>query len=584
MSNVGFYHLPLVVGIFACIEEGREHLFAEGSYGEQRVSDQGLPAGHRGSFWLSFIDLLINTSREKLPTFIVLSLLVFPPLVNAETYYVAPNGSNSNTGTQAQPFATLQRAHDIAVAGDTIYMRGGAYKISSQQTLTRGGTSGNLIKVFAYPGEVPILDAASIIAIDAWVIRMNGASWWRIKGLEIKNNPKGGGIAITSGSHNNIIENNNVHHNGALSAWAATGISVFENAANNLILNNDSHHNRDMDNGDADGIGVSSNGTGNVLRGNRVWRNSDDGIDMWDGSPTLIDGNWAWENGYDDNLQLLGNGAGFKLGGQHAGKTSGGHTVKNNLAWKNRLSGFDDNDAQHPLILYNNTAWDNTSGNYRFRTQSNTLRNNISFGSLGSVSGSDTFNSWTLGVTVSAADFSSVDDTIARGPRNADGSLPASNFLRLVAGSDLIDRGVNIGTAYIGIAPDLGAYEYGGSVTASAPLPPPPPAPSSSCTQTPLTLSSAFSDGGFSYMVMATFGTAPDNLDNRTQSTLLLFENGVEIGPAHSRHSDVRDLGVGRFSHWSHTNGTGEALRLSASNNSDPRTNGMSYTYCVPVP
>ncbi|MGQ0591686.1 MAG: right-handed parallel beta-helix repeat-containing protein [Gammaproteobacteria bacterium] len=583
MSNVALYPLPLVAPIFACIEEARVRLLGERNYREHRLSDQGSASEHTGShnlFRPSLINMLINTSWEKLRTFVVLSLFVFPPtLVNATTYYVAPNGSNTSTGTQAQPFATLQRAHDIAVAGDTIYMRGGAYNISSQQTLTRDGTSGNPIKVFAYPGEVPILNATSITAITTWVIRMNAANWWHIKGLEIKNNPQGGAISITSGSHNNIIENNNVHHNGALSAWAATGISVYENAANNLILNNDSHHNRDIDNGDADGIGVSSNGTGNVLRGNRVWRNSDDGIDMWNGAPTLIDGNWAWENGYDDNLQPLGNGNGFKLGGQHAGKTSGGHTVKNNLAWKNRTSGFNENGAQHSVILYNNTGWDNRSSNYFFRTQPNTFRNNISFGFLGSISGSDTFNSWTLGVTVSAADFSSLDDTVARGPRNADGSLPSSNLLRLVTGSDLIDRGVNVGIAYSGSAPDLGAYEYGGSAR------PPPPPPSSSCTQTPLTVSSASSDGGFSYrVIVGPFGTPADNLNNPTQSSLRFFENGVEMGPAHSLHSDIRNLGVGRFSHWSQTDGTGQRLRLSASNNSDPRTNGRSYTYCVPVP
>lgn len=483
MSNAALNPVPLVVPIFACVEEGRVRLFGEGNYGEHRVSDQGSASGHRGSyyfFWLSFLNILISTSREKLRTFILLSLFVLTPtVVNATTYYVAPNGSNSSAGTQAQPFATLQKAHDVAVAGDTIYMRGGTYNISLQQTLKRDGTSANPIKVFAYPGEVPILNAASITATDTWVIRMNGANRWHIKGLEIKNNPKGGAIAITAGSHNNIIENNNVHHNGAKSIWAATGIWITQDAANNLILNNDSHHNRDIDAGDADGIGVSSTGTGNVLRGNRVWRNSDDGIDMWNGAPTLIEGNWAWENGYDDNLQPLKNGNGFKLGGHHAGKTSGGHTLKNNLAWKNRTTGFKENGALHPVILYNNTAWDNRSVNYYFVTRPNTFRNNISFGPLGRITGPDTFNSWTLGVTVSAADFSSLDDTIARGPRNADGSLPASNFLRLVAGSDLIDRGVNVGIAYVGSAPDLGAYEYGGSGGIAF---------SSSCTQTPLTV------------------------------------------------------------------------------------------------
>jgi chitinase len=63
-------------------------------------------------------------------------------------------------------------------------------------------------------------------------------------------------------------------------------------------------------------------------------------------------------------------------------------------------------------------------------------------------------------VTVSAADFVSLDFSGATGQRNADGSLPTINFLKLAAGSNLIDKGVDVGLPYSGSAPDLGAYEY----------------------------------------------------------------------------------------------------------------------------
>jgi hypothetical protein len=49
--------------------------------------------------------------------------------------------------------------------------------------------------------------------------------------------------------------------------------------------------------------------------------------------------------------------------------------------------------------------------------------------------------------------------TIAVGPRQADGSLPVSNFLHLSPSSGLIDKGVDVGLPYLGVAPDLGAYE-----------------------------------------------------------------------------------------------------------------------------
>ena len=73
-------------------------------------------------------------------------------------------------------------------------------------------------------------------------------------------------------------------------------------------------------------------------------------------------------------------------------------------------------------------------------------------------------NSWNLtSVTASEADFLSLDPALAKAPRQADGSLPNNNFARLISGSDLIDKGVDVGLPYNGIAPDLGAYEFGGT-------------------------------------------------------------------------------------------------------------------------
>jgi hypothetical protein len=63
-------------------------------------------------------------------------------------------------------------------------------------------------------------------------------------------------------------------------------------------------------------------------------------------------------------------------------------------------------------------------------------------------------------VTVDANDFLSTDEALLIADRQADGSLPNVNFLKLKSGSDLIDKGMNLGFAYYGSAPDLGAFEY----------------------------------------------------------------------------------------------------------------------------
>lgn len=82
------------------------------------------------------------------------------------------------------------------------------------------------------------------------------------------------------------------------------------------------------------------------------------------------------------------------------------------------------------------------------------------------------------------------------------------------------------------------------------------------------------SDGGFAYKIYDVPGTG-DSGSQPTISTLKVFENGKELGPAHSNHAEIRSLGKGRYSHWLNS------LYISASDNSDPRTNGRKYTYSL---
>jgi len=64
---------------------------------------------------------------------------------------------------------------------------------------------------------------------------------------------------------------------------------------------------------------------------------------------------------------------------------------------------------------------------------------------------------------------------------------------------------------------------------------------------------------------------AGDTSDEPRRSRLQLLEDGVPLGPAHALHSDIADEGGGRYSHW------GDSLVFSASDSSDPRTNGRAY-------
>ena len=94
---------------------------------------------------------------------------------------------------------------------------------------------------------------------------------------------------------------------------------------------------------------------------------------MWNSTGVLVEGNWVWLSGYaKDGVTRCGNGMGFKLGG--AGPNDGGHTVRNNLSWKNAVDGFHDNSGDLPMTLYNNTAWSNVRNSYTFFNAANTFR------------------------------------------------------------------------------------------------------------------------------------------------------------------------------------------------------------------
>ena len=64
-----------------------------------------------------------------------------------------------------------------------------------------------------------------------------------------------------------------------------------------------------------------------------------------------------------------------------------------------------------------------------------------------------------------------------------------------------------------------------------------------------------------------------DTDETPKRSTLVMYEDGKELGPAHSLHKDIRSKGKGRFSHYQ------AWIFFSTSDNTDPRQNGKTYTF-----
>ena len=62
----------------------------------------------------------------------LLAALLMAPLaaVRAADFFVAPAGNDANPGTEAKPFATVQRAQQDVAPGDTVFLRGGTYRMT----------------------------------------------------------------------------------------------------------------------------------------------------------------------------------------------------------------------------------------------------------------------------------------------------------------------------------------------------------------------------------------------------------------------------------------------------------------------
>ncbi|MHC4529141.1 MAG: right-handed parallel beta-helix repeat-containing protein, partial [Planctomycetota bacterium] len=367
------------------------------------------------------------------------------------TYYVANNGSDSNPGTQDQPFRTLEKAVEVVQTGQTIFIRGGTYLLSQTIAINKHGARQKYINLWAYRGQSPVLDFSGA-GVSSHGFKING-SFWHVKGLTIT---KAGDKGIHIEGSNNIVEQTITHSNGD------GGIKIDTGACNNLVLNCDSYLNYDKatKGKNADGFAAKHGlGKGNRFIGCRAWNNSDDGFDFMEaGKAVHVENCWSWGNGQNiwKDPGFDGNGVGYKLG-----DGPGEHVVIRSLVWANAKCGFNIQGNTSCVNLYNNTAWNNGRDYFFDDNHPHKLRNNVSFqGRVVMWKGIDhKNNSWNGGVTVTPEDFLSLDDTDMKNARQPDGGLPDTDFLKPAPSSDLIDAGINVGLAFQGRGPDLGAFE-----------------------------------------------------------------------------------------------------------------------------
>src|SRR5213593_2523531 len=191
------------------------------------------------------------------------------------TYYVAPTGSDTNPGTSAAPWRTIQKAANTLHGGDTVIVKAGTY--NGRVQVLASGSAGQLLNFQAQANVV-----MQGFNIQAYYVRVNGFEITNTPGSSPTDYTNGSGV-YTSGNYNEISDNY-VHHTTAAgifldSSTSNTTVSgnrvayavecgIFIQGNNHLIVSNDISHTRSVNDSGADGIRFF--GSANTVRKNYI--------------------------------------------------------------------------------------------------------------------------------------------------------------------------------------------------------------------------------------------------------------------------------------------------------------------------
>ncbi len=146
-----------------------------------------------------------------------LALIFIGSSLNAATYYVATTGSDSNPGTLAAPFQTIQRGVNAAAAGDTVIVRDGTYTPPASAgcsggngfavTINTSGSSSAWITLKSENKLGATIDAAN--SCHSAIMFGGGAGYVKVQGFRIVN-AMWGGVWNNSGASNITLKGNEI--------------------------------------------------------------------------------------------------------------------------------------------------------------------------------------------------------------------------------------------------------------------------------------------------------------------------------------------------------------------------------------
>ncbi|HUR83357.1 MAG TPA: right-handed parallel beta-helix repeat-containing protein [Thermoanaerobaculia bacterium] len=198
----------------------------------------------------------------------VLLFLFIALEANAGTWFVAPNGRDTNAGSESRPFRSINHAVDVARAGDTVAVAEGVYR-EAVMVWDKNATASATIRIL---GTKAVIDGTGV-KVKNGLVMIGRSSWIHFEGFEVRNSAADGVVAYDV--RNVKVRGNEVHHNrGGGIQVSGKDIAVQENAIHDNVLENASGKARQWSQAVA-----AEDATRVLIEGNRVFENYGEGID-----------------------------------------------------------------------------------------------------------------------------------------------------------------------------------------------------------------------------------------------------------------------------------------------------------------
>jgi hypothetical protein len=419
-------------------------------------------------------------------------------------YFVSPTGKDSNPGTESKPWRTVHKAATTAVAGDTVIYEDGTYDLGSGQSAWNNGAPGNYITHRARNRHQAIWQQTSYTANAVKTLSVNyvkfvglkmqqetitglgrflhieNCSYIELDGCDI-GNCSAHVVGIWGGNDNILVNDCDIHAEDTTASYGRDGIHIRNaNNTNVTIRNSRIYHNPHV------GVGNSNTATNNdglTVTGCEIYGNMSHGVSFdfvtnteishntirgagnyggvtqdkagvriteganldcvfnticdCNGSGINVESNCGTVNICNntlDNNNSTGDDYG-SLGILHRPGSQGTISIKNNIIYHTqdgRRSLYVESSAE-PALASDYNLWYDSSGYERMRRGT-------------------TYNDY--------ASYAAVYEPHSMLGRDPEFVNRSGHNYELEPGSPAIEAGTNIGLAYEGAAPDIGAHPH----------------------------------------------------------------------------------------------------------------------------